>query len=80
LLISALQSRESLRNQGFRQNARKKSKVQNPYESTTYKRYGFNSALSSNRGAVRMTIPFFVHKYNRAGQFQVKKLLGKSST
>jgi hypothetical protein len=35
LLISKPDAPPALVNQGFRRNARKKSKVQNPYESTT---------------------------------------------
>jgi hypothetical protein len=35
LLISGFRVRQSLENQGFGWNARKKSKLQNPYKSTT---------------------------------------------
>ncbi|MBK9346556.1 MAG: hypothetical protein IPN06_09010 [Burkholderiales bacterium] len=45
LLISPVSRRESLVNQGFAYAAQKKSKEPNPYKSTTYDRYRFNSTF-----------------------------------
>jgi hypothetical protein len=62
LFISSCEPRQSLVNQGFGWNAQKKSKVLNPYKSTTYKRYGVCSAPSAVFLLLLCRITFFVHK------------------
>jgi hypothetical protein len=62
LFISSCESLQSLVNQGFGWNAQKKSKVLNPYESTTYDRYGVCSALCVVFALLPCRITFFVHK------------------
>jgi hypothetical protein len=61
LLINHVDWRQSLRNQGFWQNARKKSKTQNPYKSSTYERYLFGSANAENRRRSLRGSTKFVH-------------------
>jgi hypothetical protein len=62
LFISSPETRQTLDLQGFGWNARKKSKVLNPYKSTTYKRYGVCSGLCSDFSLLLCRIPYFVHK------------------
>jgi hypothetical protein len=62
LLISSCRGLESLVNQGFPWSAQKKSRKLNPYESTTYDRYGFYSGIFINRENPSPRSPDFVHK------------------
>jgi hypothetical protein len=73
LLISRPRGVRGHVNQGFRWNARKKSKTQNLYKSTTYGCYGFGSKPWPVKDVFAHRSNRFVHKSVAADDFDLTK-------